>query len=251
MTASPAKNTPHPAKIPISTGHLETCVFAASSTRSNAIALISTPAPKPMISPIARNPILSRIAAIAPMISDDAASVPQPKAAAISRSHPFEELALLLVEVGLRDQAAVAHVGEPAERRVELLGGHAGRAVAILRRLRGRSDRLLNRLPAAHLELVLLLGVEKRSFEPVRVGQEADLARPRLGGGQKVDLAVADDPAEPRVADVHVRDRLKRRVVRVLVDHAARLDHPARRDEVALDPPDEEVPDEADHAHGQ
>ena len=53
------------------------------------------------------------------------------------------------------------------------------------------------------------------------------------------------------MAHVHVGDRLQRRVVRVLVDQAARLDHAARRDEVALDPPDEEVPDEADHADAQ
>src|SRR5215468_8992061 len=192
MTASPPKNTPHPAKIPISTGHLETCVFDASSTRSNATALISTPAPKPMISPIARKPILSRIAATAPMISDEAASVPQPNAEAISRSHAVEEVALLVVELGLRDQPAVAHVRQSAERRVEILGGHARRLGPILDGLRRhRRNRLLDGLASADLELVLLLRVEQRLLEPVRVRQEADLGRARLGGGQQVDLAVA------------------------------------------------------------
>ena len=114
-----------------------------------------------------------------------------------------------------------------------------------------RRDRLLHGAAPADLELVLLLGVEERLLEAVRVGQEADLARSRLGRGQQVDLAVPDDPAEPRMADVHVGDRLQRRVVRVLVDDAARLDHAPRRDEVALDPPHEEVPDEADQADGQ
>ena len=88
-------------------------------------------------------------------------------------------------------------------------------------------------------------------MKPSASGQEADLARSRFGRGQQVDLAVADDPAEPRMANVHVGDRLQRRVVRVLVDQTARLDHAARRDEVALDPPHEEVPDEADHADAQ
>ena len=56
---------------------------AASSTRSKATALISTPAPKPMISPIVRKPIRKRSAMSAPITSEEAASSPQPKAAAI------------------------------------------------------------------------------------------------------------------------------------------------------------------------
>jgi hypothetical protein len=51
--------------------------------RSKESALISTPAPKPMISPIARKLILKRSAKMAPITSDEAASVPQPKEAAI------------------------------------------------------------------------------------------------------------------------------------------------------------------------
>src|SRR5206468_1033279 len=54
------------------------------STRSNATALISTPAPKPMISPIARSPIRNESAAAAPSTSDDAACTPKPKASAIA-----------------------------------------------------------------------------------------------------------------------------------------------------------------------
>ena len=51
---------------------------AASSTRSNATALISTPAPKAMISPITRRLMRKRSAMSAPITSEDAASVPQP-----------------------------------------------------------------------------------------------------------------------------------------------------------------------------
>ena len=101
-----------------------------------------------------------------------------------------EQLALLLVELALRQQAAVAQLRQPAQRRVELLGGE----VVILRRWCRRSDSLLQDPPAADVELVLVLRVEQRLLEAVGVGQEADLARARLGCGQKVDLAVADDP---------------------------------------------------------
>ena len=55
----------------------------ASSTRSNATALISTPAPKAKISPIARKLMRKRSAITAPITSEEAARVPQPKAAAI------------------------------------------------------------------------------------------------------------------------------------------------------------------------
>jgi hypothetical protein len=55
----------------------------ASWTRSKASALISTPAPKPMISPIARKPMRKRSATRAPITSDEAARVPQPNEAAI------------------------------------------------------------------------------------------------------------------------------------------------------------------------
>jgi hypothetical protein len=51
--------------------------------RSKESALISTPAPKPMISPIARKGMRKRSATRAPITSDEAARVPQPKEAAI------------------------------------------------------------------------------------------------------------------------------------------------------------------------
>ena len=86
------------------------------------------------------------------------------------------------------------------------------------------------------------LRVEQRLLEAVRVGQVPDLVRAGLGRGQQVDLAVAEDAADPRVADQHVGDHRERGVARPLVDHAARLDHAARRDEVALPPPLEVVP---------
>src|SRR5512132_559117 len=54
-----------------------------SSTRSKATALISTPAPKAMISPIVRRPMRKRSAMTAPITSDDAASMPQANAPAI------------------------------------------------------------------------------------------------------------------------------------------------------------------------
>src|SRR6266550_101625 len=162
---------------------------------------------------------------------------------------PVEQLALLLVELLLRDQPALLHVRQAAEGGVQLLRRHAVGGWAP--RLSRGADRLLHGAPTADLELVLLLGVEQRLLEPIGVRKEADLARSRLGRGQQVDLAVADDPAEPRVANVHVGDRLQRGVVGVLVDETPRLDHEARRDEVALDPPHEEVPDEADQADDQ
>src|SRR5262245_35777515 len=63
-------------------------MLAASSTRSKATALISTPAPKPMISPIVARSMRKSIATRAPITSEDAARVPHPKAAAISCSSP-------------------------------------------------------------------------------------------------------------------------------------------------------------------
>ena len=56
---------------------------AASSMRSNATALISTPAPKPMINPITRRLMRKRSAIRAPITREDAARSPQPKEAAI------------------------------------------------------------------------------------------------------------------------------------------------------------------------
>ena len=58
-------------------------ISAASSMRSNATALISTPAPKPMISPIVRKLMRKRSATIAPITSEEPARAPQPKDAAI------------------------------------------------------------------------------------------------------------------------------------------------------------------------
>jgi len=56
---------------------------AAFSTRSNATALISTPAPKPMISPIVGSLMRNRSATMEPITSEDAAKAPQPKDAPI------------------------------------------------------------------------------------------------------------------------------------------------------------------------
>ena len=56
---------------------------AASWTRSNATALISTPLPKAMIKPIARKLNWNRSASSAPITSEDAARVPQPNEAHI------------------------------------------------------------------------------------------------------------------------------------------------------------------------
>jgi hypothetical protein len=58
-------------------------ISAASWIRSKATALISTPAPKPMISPIAGKLMRKMSARTAPITSEEAARVPQPKAAAI------------------------------------------------------------------------------------------------------------------------------------------------------------------------
>jgi len=55
----------------------------ASSTRSKATALMSTPAPKAMISPIMRKLMRNQSATRAPITSEEAARVPQPNAAAI------------------------------------------------------------------------------------------------------------------------------------------------------------------------
>ena len=85
MSQSPPKKAQHPAKMPRSGAHWSGPLSTASSTRSNEIALMRTPAPKPMIRPITRTSMRTRSAAIAPMTSDEAASSPQPKAAPISR----------------------------------------------------------------------------------------------------------------------------------------------------------------------
>ena len=107
-------------------------------------------------------------------------------------------------------------------------------------------DRLLERTPAADLHLVLVLRVEQRLLEPVGVREEPDLAPPGLGAGQEIDLPVADEPPQPGVSDDHVGDHRQRRVARVLVDHAACLDHATRRHEVPLEVPHEEEPADAE-----
>ncbi len=58
----------------------------ASSIRSNDTALINTPAPKPMISPMVRKPIWNVRAISAPITSEDPASTPHPNAAPIATS---------------------------------------------------------------------------------------------------------------------------------------------------------------------
>ena len=68
----PAMTHPWPGDIP-----------NASSTRSKETALMSTPAPKAMISPIARKLMGRTSATIAPITSDEAARAPQPKDSAI------------------------------------------------------------------------------------------------------------------------------------------------------------------------
>jgi hypothetical protein len=83
ISRSPPKKTPQPANTPATTQPCEDDLWTASSTRSKESALIRTPEPKPMISPIARLPMWKRSAMTAPITSDEAASVPQPKAAAI------------------------------------------------------------------------------------------------------------------------------------------------------------------------
>src|SRR3954451_22570307 len=83
MSQSPPKKTPQPAETPAMTQPWPDDLSTASSMRSNETALISTPAPKAMISPIARKRIWNTSATIAPITSEDAARVPQPKAAAI------------------------------------------------------------------------------------------------------------------------------------------------------------------------
>jgi len=90
------------------------------------------------------------------------------------------------------------------------------------------------------------VAVPQRLLEAVRVGEEADLARSLLAARQQVDLAVADETAEPRVPDDHVGDHRERRVTRVLVDHASGLDHPTRRHDVPLDAPHEIEPADAE-----
>ena len=83
ISQSPPKKTVQPAKMPAIAAPLPCALLAASSTRSNATALISTPAPKAMISPITRKLMRNQIATRAPITSEQAASVPQPNAAAI------------------------------------------------------------------------------------------------------------------------------------------------------------------------
>ena len=80
LEAETAKKTAQPAKSPASTAAFPDALPTASSTRSNATALISTPAPKPMISPIVRRRTGRISAAVAPSTSEDAASSPQAKA---------------------------------------------------------------------------------------------------------------------------------------------------------------------------
>ena len=84
ISVSPPKKTRQPAKKPPTTHPWPDDFSIASWTRSNESALISTPAPKAMISPIQRRLMRNSSAMTDPMTSEDAASVPQPKAAPIS-----------------------------------------------------------------------------------------------------------------------------------------------------------------------
>ena len=83
------KNVRQPARSPTATQIEEPGpVFSiASATRSNDTALMSTPEPKAMISPIVRVEMRIRMARTAPMISDEAATKPQKNNSSSTR-HP-------------------------------------------------------------------------------------------------------------------------------------------------------------------
>ena len=85
ISQSPPKKTPQPASSPKMIEPWPEVEPIASSTRSNATALISTPAPKPMISPIVLVRMRNSSATTAPMTSDEAASRPQANDAATRR----------------------------------------------------------------------------------------------------------------------------------------------------------------------
>ena len=76
ISQSPPAKTAQPAKRPPTNAPSPVDFSDASWTRSNATALISTPAPKPMISPITRSGMRKRSAMIAPITSEHAARVP-------------------------------------------------------------------------------------------------------------------------------------------------------------------------------
>ena len=83
MSQSPAKKTKQPAKTPADDRSVPDDLPTASSMRSNATALISTPAPKRHDQPDHAQPDAEEQRDIAPITSDDAARVPRPKDAAI------------------------------------------------------------------------------------------------------------------------------------------------------------------------
>ena len=64
---------------------------AASSIRSNDTALISTPAPKPMISPIVRRLRCNQSAISAPITSEEAARVPHPNDSSICHTSRWSQ----------------------------------------------------------------------------------------------------------------------------------------------------------------
>jgi anti-anti-sigma regulatory factor len=83
MTESPTKKVSAPANRPKATPPLPADVVTASSTRSKATALMSTPAPKAMMRPRARREIGRVSARAPPTASDDPATSPQSSASAI------------------------------------------------------------------------------------------------------------------------------------------------------------------------
>src|SRR6476660_1620697 len=96
INSLPAKNTRHPAISPNTTRPPPPARSYDSCTSSNATALISTPDPNAMMSPIHTRLIRNHSAIHAPISNEDAASAPQandppPDTASISRpSDPFD-----------------------------------------------------------------------------------------------------------------------------------------------------------------
>ena len=142
-------------------------------------------------------------------------------------------LAATEIDAALEEVRAKADAGEPP-------GVHIGSGAHRLRPAVGRRD--LARL--TELALERLLGVEHRRLELDRLGEHQHAVEPQFAGGQDLDRAVAEHPAEHRLAQDDVVDLLQRRVLDVLAQHPGDARDAPVGDHVHLGPPLQDVPAE-------
>src|SRR4051794_32619823 len=96
--------------------------------------------------------------------------------------NPAQQLALLVIELGLREQALIAQIGQLLERLLEVAC-----AAWLGLWLRVGRDRL--RIEVAKAMRIVTLGLQHGAFESERMPELAHLVDPHIRSGQDLDRA--------------------------------------------------------------